>query len=133
MIDGAPLGNVKFEGGFHFPILDEVFDERGQGCSRVVLGFGLCPYFSCVCVVWWLIVSPFCIEIFHYCIGIEEIIWQSRGCIRWCCFCVCESMVFAGEKSTRERSAEKNYLCTSNCRRKWWDLYACIYISNNPW
>ena len=40
MVDGAPVGDVRLETGFHFPVLDEVLDEiRKRGCG-VVLGFG---------------------------------------------------------------------------------------------
>ena len=40
VVDGAPVGDVGLETGFHFPVLDEVLDEIGKGGCGVVFGFG---------------------------------------------------------------------------------------------
>lgn len=39
-VDGAPVFDFGFEGGFDFPVFDEVFDEKGEGCGFVGLGLG---------------------------------------------------------------------------------------------
>jgi hypothetical protein len=36
VVDGAPVGEDGLEGGFDFPILDEVLDELGEGARYMV-------------------------------------------------------------------------------------------------
>jgi hypothetical protein len=36
VVDGAPVGEGGFEGGFDFPVLDEILDEGGEGAGFVV-------------------------------------------------------------------------------------------------
>lgn len=38
--DGAPVGDLGFEGSFYLPVFDEIFDEIWKGPSSMILGFG---------------------------------------------------------------------------------------------